>query len=78
VPVHTAGSRIACGEERKDEWSDMWKWIKNILLFLVVAFFLFFIIAQPEQAGEFFQNVFEGIAVVFESLMKMFTSMTNG
>ena len=36
----------------------MWKFIKNLLLFLVVAFFIFFIIFQPQQAGEFVQECF--------------------
>ena len=76
MPVHTASRRIACGEERKDEWSDMWTWIKNILLFLVVAFFIFFIIFEPQKAGQFFEHVFEGIAYVAKALITMFKSIT--
>lgn len=55
----------------------MWTWIKNILLFLVVSFFLFFIIFEPQKAGEFFENVFEGIAFVFKQLTVMFKTIAN-
>ena len=77
MPVHTASRRIACGEERKDEWSDMWTWFKNILLFLAAAFFLFFIIFYPVKAGEFIENVFEGIGFVFKQLTKMFNAIAK-
>jgi hypothetical protein len=56
----------------------MWKFIKNLLLFLVVALFIFFIIFEPRQAGEFVQNIFEGIATVVRSLGTMFRAVASG
>ena len=57
--------RIVCGEDRKDESSDM-VWVKRFIIFLVVGFFLFYLIAQPEAAANAVRNLFQALARVFQ------------
>jgi hypothetical protein len=44
------GIRIICGEDRQNEQSDM-TWVKRFIIFLVVGFALFYLVAYPEAAG---------------------------
>lgn len=70
------GVRIFCGEDRKDEQSDM-KWVKRIIVFLVVGFLLFYLIAQPENAADAVQAVFAALAKVFRSIIVFFQSLAS-
>jgi hypothetical protein len=68
--------RIVCGEDWKDESSDM-RWLKRIIVFLVVAFFLFYLVAQPEAAANAVQNLFSALARVFRSIIIFFQSLAG-
>lgn len=68
--------RIVCDEDRKDESSDM-KWVKRIIVFLVVGFFLFYLIAQPEAAANAVQALFSALARVFRSIIIFFQSLAG-
>ena len=71
------GARIACCEARKNEQSDM-TWVKRFIVFLVVAFFLFYLIAQPEAAANAIRSLFGALARVFRSIIVFFQSLAGG
>jgi hypothetical protein len=66
--------RIVCEEDRKDEYSDM-RWVKRIIVFLVVAFALFYLIANPQGAADAVRAIFGAIANVFRSIIIFFQSL---
>lgn len=68
--------RIVCGEDRKDEKSDM-TWFKRFIVFLVVGFFIFYLIAQPEAAANAVRAVFGALARVFRSIIVFFQSLAG-
>jgi hypothetical protein len=74
----SAGTRsaIICSEERKNEQSDM-TWVKRLIVFLVVGFFLFYLVAYPESAANAVRAVFGGLAVVFRSILVFFQSLAG-
>jgi hypothetical protein len=53
----------------------MGPWTKRILLFLVVAFFLFYLITNPEGAAAGVQTVFDALAVAFRAVVQFFTTL---
>jgi hypothetical protein len=69
-------ARIACCEARKNEQSDM-TWVKRFIVFLVVGFALFYLIAYPEAAADAVRTVFGGLAVVFRSILIFFESLAG-
>ena len=66
--------RIVCRDDRKDEYSDM-IWVKRIIVFLVVAFALFYLIANPQGAADAVRAIFGAIANVFRSIIVFFQSL---
>jgi hypothetical protein len=70
------GVRIACCEARKNEQADM-TWVKRFIVFLVVGFALFYLIAHPEAAANAVRAVIGGIAVVFRSILIFFQSLAS-
>ena len=68
--------RIVCGKDRKDESSDM-KWVKRIIVFLVVGFALFYLISQPEAAANAVEALFSALARVFRSIIVFFQSLSG-
>jgi len=52
-------------------------WVKGIIVFLVVGFALFYLIAYPESAANAVQAVFGGLAVVFHSILVFFQSLAS-
>jgi hypothetical protein len=53
----------------------MGPWAKRILVFLLVAFFLFYLITNPEGAASAVQTVFDALAVAFRAIVQFFTSL---
>jgi hypothetical protein len=53
-------------------------WLKRIIVFLVVAFFLFYLIAQPEAAANGVRAVIDALARVFRSIITFFQSLAAG
>jgi membrane protein YdbS with pleckstrin-like domain len=47
-------------------------WLKRFIVFLVVAFFLFYLIAQPEAAANAVRAIFGALARVFRSIITFF------
>jgi hypothetical protein len=52
-------------------------WVKRIIVFLVVGFALFYLIAQPEAAANAVQALFGALAKVFNSIIVFFQSLTR-
>jgi hypothetical protein len=74
--VHPAGVRIVCDQDRKNEQSEM-TWVKRFIVFLVVGFFLFYLVTQPEAAANAVRGVIGGIALVFRSILIFFQALTG-
>ena len=53
------------------------KWVKRLIIFLVVGFFLFYLVAQPEAAAQGVQNLFSALARVFRSIIIFFQSLAG-
>ena len=53
------------------------KWVKRILLVLVVGFCLFYLIQQPEGAASAVRTVFGALARAFRSIITFFTSLAG-
>jgi hypothetical protein len=68
--------RIVCSEDWKDESFDM-RWVKRIIVFLIVAFFLFYLVAQPEAAADAVRGIFGALARVFRSVIVFFQSLAG-
>lgn len=53
-------------------------WVKRILAILVLGFFLFYLIQQPESAAAAVRTVFGAVAVAFQAIVRFFTSLATG
>jgi hypothetical protein len=53
-------------------------WVKRILAILVAAFFLFYLIRQPESAAAAVRTVFSALEIAFRSIVRFFTSLAAG
>jgi YbbR domain-containing protein len=53
----------------------MGPWTKRIIAFLLVAFFLFYLISQPENAAAAVQTVFDALAAAFRAIVRFFTTL---
>lgn len=76
VCLYMRDVRIVCGEDWKDESFDM-RWVKRIIVFLIVAFFLFYLVAQPEAAANAVRGIFNALARVFRSVIVFFQSLAG-
>jgi hypothetical protein len=52
-------------------------WVKRFIIFLVVGFALFYLIAHPEAAANAVQALFGALARVFNSIIIFFQSLTR-
>jgi hypothetical protein len=68
--------RIVCGEDRKDESSDM-RWVKRLIIFLIVGFALFYLVSNPESAANAVRGIFNALARVFRSVIVFFQSLAG-
>ena len=50
---------------------------KRVIVFLVVAFFLFYLISQPEQAAAAVSTVFAAVGIAFNSIVRFFRSLAS-
>jgi hypothetical protein len=53
----------------------MGSWAKRILVALVVGFFVFYLISQPEGAASAVRTVFSALGVAFRAIVRFFTSL---
>jgi hypothetical protein len=53
------------------------KWVKRILLVLLIGFALFYLIQQPESAAVAVRNIFGAVARAFSSILVFFTSLAG-
>ena len=60
----------------RDLQSDM-KWVKRFVIFLVVGFALFYLIAYPEAAANAVRTVINALAVVLRSIIIFFQSLAS-
>jgi hypothetical protein len=56
--------------------TDM-QWVKAFIVFLVVGFALFYLIAYPEAAANAVRTVAGGIAIVLHSVLIFFQSLAG-
>jgi len=53
-------------------------WVKRFIVFLVVGFALFYLIAYPESAANAVRAISGGLALVFRSILIFFQSLAAG
>ncbi|WP_353827896.1 hypothetical protein [Agromyces sp. SYSU T0242] len=53
------------------------KWIKRIVLALVIGFALFYTITRPEDAAAAVQGAFEAVWGAIEAVGRFFTSLVS-
>lgn len=53
------------------------KWVKKILLVLVVTFAVFYLVTRPEDAAAAVRGAFDAIASAFASIITFFTSLAG-
>ena len=53
-------------------------WVKRILVILVIGFFLFYLIQQPEAAAGAVRTGVNAVGVAFQSIVRFFTSLASG
>jgi hypothetical protein len=53
-------------------------WAKRIIVFLVVGFALFYLIAYPQSAANAVRVFFTGLGMVFRSILIFFQSLAAG
>jgi hypothetical protein len=53
------------------------KWVKRIIVFLVVGFALFYLIQQPQAAANAVRAIFGALARVFRSIIVFFQSLAG-
>ncbi|MCW2805670.1 MAG: hypothetical protein QOF52_1572 [Propionibacteriaceae bacterium] len=53
------------------------KWVKKILLIMVVTFAVFYLVTQPTAAAGAVRGVFDAIATAFASIITFFTTLAG-
>ncbi len=53
----------------------MGPWTKRILVFLIVAFFIFYLISNPEGAASAVRTVFAALSIAFRAVVQFFSSL---
>lgn len=53
------------------------RFVKRVLLVLVVGFCLFYLVQQPEGAASAVRTVFGALARAFQSILTFFTSLAG-
>jgi hypothetical protein len=48
---------------------------KRVLVILIVGFFIFYLISQPEGAASAVRTVFAALGVAFRAIVRFFTSL---
>jgi hypothetical protein len=52
-------------------------WVKRFIVFLVVGFALFYLVAYPEAAANAVKAIAAGIAAVFRSILIFFQALVS-
>lgn len=53
------------------------KWVKKILLILVVTFAVFYLITRPEDAADAVRGAFDAVANAFSAIITFFSSLAE-
>ena len=53
------------------------KWVKRILVVLVIGFVLFYLVKQPEGAADVVRSAAEGVAHVITSIITFFDALSG-
>jgi hypothetical protein len=52
-------------------------WTRRVIVALVVGFFIFYLISQPEGAASAVRTVFNALAMAFRAIVRFFTSLAG-
>ena len=52
-------------------------WVKRFIIFLLVGFGLYYMVAYPEAAANGVRAILGGLAVVFRSILIFFQTLTG-
>jgi hypothetical protein len=50
---------------------------KRVIVILIVGFFVFYLISQPESAAAAVRTVFNAVAVAFRSIVQFFAALAS-
>jgi hypothetical protein len=53
------------------------KWVRKILVLLVVTFAVFYLVTRPEDAAAAVRGAFDALAKAFSSIIVFFTSLSK-
>ncbi len=53
------------------------KWVRKLLLVLVVTFAVFYLVTRPTDAAAAVRNLFGALASAFQSIILFFTSLAG-
>ena len=65
-------------EERslgQSEWIDHMKWVRKVVLLLVVLFAVFFLVSRPVDAAAAVRGAFDAVSKGFSSVLIFFQSI---
>jgi hypothetical protein len=48
---------------------------KRVIVILIVGFFLFYLISQPESAAAAVRTVFNAVAIAFRAIVQFFSAL---
>jgi hypothetical protein len=51
--------------------------VKRVVLILIVAFFIFYLISQPESAASLVRTIWDGLLHFFRAVGKFFSSLAG-
>ena len=52
-------------------------WARRVIAALIVGFFLFYLISQPEAAAAAVRTVFDAVAFAFRSIVQFFSALAS-
>ena len=52
-------------------------WARRVIAALIVGFFLFYLISQPEAAAAAVRTVFDAVAFAFRSIVQFFSALAG-
>ena len=52
-------------------------WARRVIAALIVGFFLFYLISQPESAAAAVRTVFNAVAVAFRAVVQFFSALAG-
>lgn len=53
------------------------RWLRNVLVFIVAVFALFYLVTRPEESAAAVRGAFNALAKAFSAIIVFFTSLSK-